>query len=52
MFSLFLIIVLIPTVFGVGKNPYFEKKEEERKLRRVKKRMKEEMENSNRSAEL
>lgn len=52
MFSSFLTIVLVPIVFGVGKNPYFEKKEAERKLRRAKKRMKEEMENSNRSAEL
>jgi hypothetical protein len=39
-------------VFGVGKNPYFEKKEKERKLRIAKKRMKEEMENSDRSADL
>lgn len=39
-------------MFGVGKNPAFEKKEEERKMRMAKRRMKAEMENSDRSAEL
>mmetsp|Transcript_15113 Transcript_15113/g.18420 ORF Transcript_15113/g.18420 Transcript_15113/m.18420 type:complete len:390 (-) Transcript_15113:323-1492(-) len=39
-------------MFGVGKNPYFEKKEKERKTRMAKRRMKEQMENSDRSADL
>mmetsp|Transcript_13886 Transcript_13886/g.21083 ORF Transcript_13886/g.21083 Transcript_13886/m.21083 type:complete len:430 (+) Transcript_13886:233-1522(+) len=39
-------------MFGVGKNPYYEKKEEERKMRMAKRRMKEQMENSDRTAEL
>jgi len=39
-------------MFGVGKNPTFEKRENERKQRKAKKIMKEKMENSNRSADL
>jgi hypothetical protein len=39
-------------MFGVGKNPAFEKREEERLMKRAKRRMKEEMENSDRSADL
>lgn len=39
-------------MYGIGKNPYFEKKEKDRKLRAAKKRMKEERENNNRSADL
>lgn len=39
-------------MFGVGKNPAFEKKEKERKDREVKKRMQQQMVDSNRIAEL
>ena len=39
-------------MFGIGKNPYFEAKEKERKLRAAKRRIKEEMESNNKSADL
>jgi len=39
-------------MYGVGKNPYFEKKEEQRKERMARRKMKQQMEDSNRSAEL
>jgi len=39
-------------MFGVGKNPYFEEKEEERKLKAAKRRMKKQMEDSDRTADL
>mmetsp|Transcript_15958 Transcript_15958/g.23901 ORF Transcript_15958/g.23901 Transcript_15958/m.23901 type:complete len:397 (+) Transcript_15958:197-1387(+) len=39
-------------MFGVGKSPYFEAKEKDRKERAAKRRMKIQMEDSNRSAEL
>ena len=39
-------------MYGIGKNPYFEAKEKERKLRAAKRRIKEEMESNNKSADL
>lgn len=39
-------------MYGIGRNPYFEKKEKDRKLRAAKRNMKEERENSNRSVDL
>jgi len=39
-------------MYGVGKNPYFEKKEQERKEKAARRRMKKRMEDSDRSAEL
>ncbi len=39
-------------MYGVGKNPYFEKREKDRKERMAKKKLKKQMEDSNRSAEL
>ena len=39
-------------ISGDGKDPQFEKEEEERKMQKAKRRMKEQMENSDRCAEL
>jgi ferredoxin len=39
-------------MYGVGKNPYFEKKEKERKERMAKRRMQQRMKEENRSADL
>lgn len=39
-------------MYGIGKNPYFEKREQERKEKRITKRIKERMERSDRTAEL
>ena len=39
-------------MYGVGKNPYFEKKEKQRKERIAKRKLKQQMESSNRSADL
>jgi len=39
-------------MYGVGKNPYFEKKEKERKERMAKRRMQEQMKEENRSVDL
>lgn len=47
-----LMLQLSPSVFGVGKNPYYEKREEERKLKIAKRKMKERMESEDRKADL
>ena len=39
-------------MYGVGKNPYFEQKEKERKEKAARRRMKKRMEDSDRTAEL
>jgi hypothetical protein len=39
-------------MFGIGKNPYFEKREAERLEKLAKKRLKQQMEDSSRSADL
>jgi hypothetical protein len=39
-------------VFGVGKNPIFEEKEKERKMKMARRKMQSELENSDRIADL
>ena len=45
-------VATFSSVFGVGKNPYYEKREEERKLKIAKRKMKERMEAEDRKADL